>query len=107
MDSFVRHLEMQYTSTIFEINASILPMPAVILLIVASRGFIFWCLNILSIPIVMTNGKKLTSYGDKGKPESSDERDFRYARNQAKQNNNNNILEVNKQFRLNKFFKSK
>lgn len=96
MESFVRHMEMRNTSSIFaslEINASLLPMPAVILLIVASRGFLFWCLNILSIPIVLTNGKTII-YGGKGMQETSDDRDFRYARNHPRGNNNNNILEV-------------
>lgn len=81
---------MEMRTTPFEINANILPMPAVILLVIASRGFIFWCLNILSIPLIISNGKEIL-YGNKRKTDSIDDRDFQYQRNQA---HNSNILEV-------------
>lgn len=85
---------MQNTSTDYAsllISANILPIPAVIMLIVASRGFIFWCFNILSIPIVLAYMKTIL-YGGKRTPDNSDERDFQYARSHAP--GNNNILEV-------------
>lgn len=73
------------------ISANILPIPAVIMLIVAGRGFIFWCFNILSIPIVLTYAKKIL-HDDKQTPDT-DERDFPYAsRNHT--HGNDNILEV-------------
>lgn len=95
MESFVRHLEMRNTPTDYdtfrwEINPNILPLPAVILLIVASRGFIFWCFNILCIPIVLAKARFIL-FGSKSTPDSLDERDYRY---QAHGTNNNNILEV-------------
>ncbi|XP_055325191.1 uncharacterized protein LOC129579287 [Sitodiplosis mosellana] len=92
-ESFVHHMEMQNTSTEFAsllISANILPIPAVIMLIVAGRGFIFWCFNILSIPIVLAYMKNIL-YGSKRTAEASDERDFQYARSHA--HGNNNILE--------------
>lgn len=73
------------------ISANILPIPAVIMLIVAGRGFIFWCFNILSIPIVLAYAKRILN-GGKQTPDT-DERDFPYvARGQA--HGNDNILEV-------------
>lgn len=87
-------MQMQKTSTEFAsllISANILPIPAVIMLIVAGRGFIFWCFNILSIPIVLSYMKHIL-YGGKRTTDASDERDFQYARSHA--HGNNNILEV-------------
>lgn len=75
------------------ISANILPIPAVIMLIVAGRGFIFWCFNILSIPIVLAYMKNIL-YGGKRTPDT-DERDFQYARSHA--HGNNNILEVRRE----------
>lgn len=73
------------------ISANILPMPAVIMLIVAGRGFIFWCFNILSIPIVLAYAKRILD-GGKQTPDT-DERDFPYvARGHTL--GNDNILEV-------------
>ncbi|XP_031631458.1 uncharacterized protein LOC116345877 isoform X2 [Contarinia nasturtii] len=92
-ESFVRHLHMQNTRTeIAEliIDPNVLPIPAVIMLIVAGRGFIFWCFNILSIPIVLAYARNIL-YGGKRTPDSSDERDFQYARSHA--HGNDNILE--------------
>lgn len=75
------------------ISANILPIPAVIMLIVAGRGFIFWCFNILSIPIVLSYAKRIL-YGGKQTPDTStDERDFPYAA-RAQSHGNDNILEV-------------
>lgn len=94
MESFLRHLQLTNTSTEFqslEINASILPLPAVIMLIVASRGFLIWCLNILSIPIVLSKGHFII-FGGKRKSDASARQDFTYERNQS--STNNNILEV-------------
>lgn len=91
----MRHLDIQITPSDiapFLISANILPIPAVIMLIIAGRGFIFWCFNILSIPIVLAYAKNLL-YGGKRTPDSSDEHDFQYARSHA--HGNNNILEVN------------
>lgn len=93
MDAFVRHLQMRDTTSIFsslEIDANILPMPAVILLLVACRGFIFWCLNILSIPIVLSHCKQII-YDGKGDRDSVDDRDFQYERNRS---HDSNVLEV-------------
>lgn len=87
-------MEMRNTSSDFAsllISANILPIPAVIMLIVAGRGFIFWCFNILSIPIVLAYMKNIL-FGRKRTPDSNDERDFQYARSHA--HGNNNILEV-------------
>lgn len=96
-ESFVHHLDMQNTSSEFAsllINANVLPMPAVIMLLVASRGLIFWCFNVISIPIVLAYSRKIL-YGGKMPHDSGDERDFQYARSHAHgNNNNNNILEV-------------
>lgn len=75
------------------ISANILPIPAVIMLIVAGRGFIFWCFNILSIPIVLSYAKRIL-YGGKQTPDTStDERDFPHAA-RAHSHGNDNILEV-------------
>lgn len=93
-ESFVRHLGLQIAPTEFvpfTISANILPIPAVIMLIIAGRGFIFWCFNILFIPIVMAYARNIL-YGGKRTPDSGDEHDFQYARNHA--HGNNNILEV-------------
>lgn len=93
MEAFVRHLEMRDTASIYQalqIDANILPMPAVILLLVACRGFLFWCLNILSIPIVLSHCKRII-YAGKGDRDSIDDRDFQYERNNS---HDNNVLEV-------------
>lgn len=75
------------------ISANILPIPAVIMLIVAGRGFIIWCFNILSIPIVLSYAKRIL-YGGKQTPDTStDDRDFPYAA-RAHSHGNDNILEV-------------
>lgn len=96
-ESFVHHLDMQNTSSEFAsllINANVLPMPAVIMLLVASRGLIFWCFNVISIPIVLAYSRRIL-FGGKMSHDSGDERDFQYARSHAHgNNNNNNILEV-------------
>lgn len=88
-ESFLNHLRLR-TNSPFEISANVLPIPAVIMLIVAGRGFIFWCFNILSIPIVLAYAKKILYIG-KGTSDS-DERDFQYARSHT--HGNDNILEV-------------
>lgn len=87
------HLQMQNSnneSPSLVISANILPIPAVIMLIVAGRGFIFWCFNILSIPIVLAYAKNIL-YGSK-RSSDADERDFQYARSNTQ--GNDNILEV-------------
>lgn len=76
------------------ISANILPIPAVIMLIVAGRGFIFWCFNILSIPIVLSYAKRIL-YGGKQTPDT-DEQDFPYAA-RGQSHGNDNILEVCKE----------
>lgn len=84
---------MRDTSTEFAeliISPNLLPIPAVIMLIVAGRGFIFWCFNILSIPVVLAYARNIL-YGGK-QTDSGDDRDFQYARSHA--HGNNNILEV-------------
>lgn len=73
------------------ISANILPIPAVIMLIVAGRGFIFWCFNILSIPIVLSYAKKILYIG-KQTPDT-DDRDFPYVA-RSHSHGNDNILEV-------------
>lgn len=62
MESFLDHLEIRNTATIFQaltISSDILPLPAVIMLGVACRGLIFWCLNLLSIPLVISMSRKI------------------------------------------------
>lgn len=73
------------------ISANILPIPAVIMLIVAGRGFIFWCFNILSIPIVLAYAKRILN-GGKQTPDT-DERDYPYGA-RGHTHGNDNILEV-------------
>lgn len=84
------HMQMTNNSPTLLISANILPIPAVIMLIVAGRGFIFWCFNILSIPIVCAYAKNIV-YGSK-RSSDSDERDFQYERSHT--HGNDNILEV-------------
>lgn len=90
IESFMAHMQMTNNSPTLLISANILPIPAVIMLIVAGRGFIFWCFNILSIPIVCAYAKKIV-YGSK-RSSDSDERDFQYERSHT--HGNDNILEV-------------
>lgn len=75
MESFLEHLEMRNTATIFQglvISAEILPLPAVIMLGVASRGLLFWCLNLLCIPLVISMSRRFL-FGSKQKSTSSDD----------------------------------
>lgn len=100
MDSFVALLQLQRTSSIYQsmvINASILPLPAVIMLAVSSRGFIFWCLNLLCIPVVLSQAKIIV-FGKNRKPEAQTHHpDAVQDRNQA---TNNNVLEVSSKLPL-------
>lgn len=62
MDAFIRHLELDNTQTLnqpFLINENLLPIPAIILLSIAGRGFIIWCLNVIFIHVILANGKKI------------------------------------------------
>lgn len=93
-EAFITHLQLQFLKSPnpqLIIGANILPIPSVIMLIVASRGFIFWCFNILSIPVILAYAKNIL-YGSK-RSSDSDQRDFQYARSHT--NGNDNILEVN------------
>lgn len=94
MDAFLHHLQLENTFSLYqslEINANILPIPAVIMLTVASRGFLFWCLNILCIPLVLSRAKRVI-FGIKRKNIVAVRDDLNFERSQAQ--NNNNILEV-------------
>lgn len=95
MDSFVALLQLERTSSIYQsmvINANILPMPAVIMMAVASRGFIFWCLNILCIPVVLSQAKIIV-FGKSRKTEVNMRSPVAaYERNRT--TNNNNVVEV-------------
>lgn len=65
MDAFLHHLQMENTASLyaplqsFLINENILPIPAVILLCVAGRGFVIWCLNIIFIHVILARGKRI------------------------------------------------
>lgn len=89
MDSFLTLLQLERTSSIYQsmvINANILPLPAVIMMAVAGRGFIFWCLNILCIPVVLSQAKIIV-FGKSRKSEANTHRtDTVYERNQADSN---------------------
>lgn len=66
---------MRHTATIFQalvISADILPLPAVIMLGFASRGLIFWCLNLLSIPLVITMSRHILFVTKEKGPSSDD-----------------------------------
>lgn len=97
MESFVVLLGLQGTSSgIYSmvINANILPLPAVIMMSVASRGFIFWCLNILCIPVVLSQAKIIV-FGDKRKSDAQvHQTDARNDRNRSSANNNVHVLDV-------------
>lgn len=94
MNSFLTLLQLERTSSIYQsmvINANILPLPAVIMMAVAGRGFIFWCLNILCIPVVLSQAKIIV-FGKSRKSEANTHRtDTVYERNQA---DSNNVQEV-------------
>lgn len=100
MDSFVALLQLRRTSSIYQsmvINANILPLPAVIMMAVASRGFIFWCLNLLCIPVVLSQAKIIV-FGKNRKPEANTHQpDATQERNQS---TNNNVLEVSSKLSL-------
>lgn len=94
MESFVALLQLQRTTSIaysMVINANILPLPAVIMMAVASRGFIFWCLNILCIPVVLSQAKIIVFGKSRKVASSTHQPAVAYERNQAE---NNNVLEV-------------
>lgn len=94
MDSFLTLLQLKRTSSIYQsmvINANILPLPAVIMMAVAGRGFIFWCLNILCIPVVLSQAKIIV-FGKSRKAEANTQQtDTVYERNPS---DNNNVVEV-------------
>lgn len=94
MEAFVAHLQLERTTSIYQsmvIDASILPIPAVIMMAVASRGFIFWCLNILCIPVVMSQAKFI-AFGKSRKTDVNMRSPVAaYERNVT---NNNNMMEV-------------
>lgn len=63
MDSFITHLQLQNPRSIYEpflINENILPIPAVILLTVAGRGCILWCINIVILNVMIKSARKMT-----------------------------------------------
>lgn len=94
MDSFVALLQLERTSSIYQsmvINANILPMPAVIMMAMASRGFIFWCLNILCIPVVLSQARIIVFGKSRKTEENTHQPAAAYERNQT---TNNNVLEV-------------
>lgn len=95
MEAFMAHLEMSIPTTIYQpfiINADILPIPAIIMLLVAARGFIFWCLNIILTLIVLTKTRKAI-FGSPHNAIQHSRNDFRYERNGGT-HNDSNMLEV-------------
>lgn len=98
MDAFITHLELQRTSSVYQtmvITATILPVPAIIMMAVAGRGFIFWCLNILCVPVV-THQAKVIAFGKNRKNESTIVRQQSDVTYQREQIDNNNTSDVNK-----------
>lgn len=94
MDAFITLLQLQRTSSEYQsmvINANILPLPAVIMMAITCRGFIFWCLNILCIPVVLSQ-VKLIVFGKSRKSQTNTHETVNaYERNETA---NNNVLEV-------------
>lgn len=94
MDAFIRHLELENTSSTlyvpFLINENLLPVPAIILLSIAGRGFIFWCLNVIFIHVILSKGKQLL-WGPRrsGSPLATSSFGFEHS-----SHNGTNVLEV-------------
>lgn len=93
MDAFIHHLQLHNTSALFQeflINENSLPIPAIVLLCVAGRGFILWCLNIIFIHVVRNKGRTILMRSQRsGSPLATSS--FGYERNSQP---GNNILEV-------------
>lgn len=104
MDAFIRHLELENTSTTlyvpFLINENLLPVPSIILLCVAGRGFIFWCLNVIFIHVILAKGKQIL-WGPRRSGSPLATSSFGFEQNS---HNGNTVLEVgiNKPFPVQK-----
>ena len=98
LETFLRHLEMENTANINQrmvISESVLPVPAIILVVVAGRGFLFWCLNIVLIHVVTVKAKSVIFGRPLRKSAGSGRSDYGYERNTY---HGNNILEVSSSF---------
>lgn len=91
------HLQMVIPSTVYQpfvISADTLPIPAIVMLLVAARGFVFWCLNIILMLIVFSKTKKMM-FGAHHDGIRTSGNDFRYERNDVS-HNTGEMLEVSK-----------
>lgn len=65
---FLKHLQIEKTQSVhqaFKGNESYLWLPSVVMLLIAGRCFIFWCMNVVFFNCVAINGRAISKSADK------------------------------------------
>lgn len=67
-ETFLKHLQIEKTPSVhkaFKDNEAYLWIPSVVMLLIACRGFVFWCLNVILFNCVAINGKTIAKNAEK------------------------------------------
>lgn len=69
-ETFLKHLQIEKTPSVhqaFKGNEQYLWLPSVVMLLIAGRCFIFWCLNVIFFNCVAINGRVISTNAEKMK----------------------------------------
>lgn len=67
-ETFLKYLQIEKTPSVhkaFKDNEAFLWIPSVVMLLIACRGFVFWCLNVVLFNCVAINGKTIAKNAEK------------------------------------------
>lgn len=67
-ETFLKHLQIEKTPSVlqaFKNNEQYLWIPSVVMLLIAGRCFLFWCLNVIFFNCVSINGKAIAKNAEK------------------------------------------